>query len=210
MATLAGAFITTRFAYKTCSHAELGLDDWLILATMITAIPSAVVTKYGSVPNGLGQDIWTLNPQQITNVVKFFYMMAWLYFLQTALLKLSFISFYMRIFPALRIRRLLWGTFLLTALWGFAFVITSIFQCRPISYFWTNWDGMHVGSCADPNAISWSNAAMSIALDLWILAVPMWQLRSLKMHWKKKISVALMFCVGTLLVRTRYSRNSAS
>lgn len=39
---------------------------------------------------------------------------------------------------------------------------------------------------------------MSIALDLWILAIPLWQLRSLKMHWKKKVGVALMFCVGTL------------
>lgn len=39
---------------------------------------------------------------------------------------------------------------------------------------------------------------MSIALDVWMLAIPLWQLRGLKLHWKKKIGVAAMFIVGTL------------
>ena len=211
LASISGAFTVTRFVYKLLlAHLDLGLDDWLVLVTMISAVPSAVVIKFGSVPNGLGRDIWTLRPQQITNVGKFFYIMACLYFLQTALLKLSFISFYMRIFPAPGIRRLLWGTFALTAVWGTVFIITAIFQCRPISYFWTKWDGMHQGSCSNANAISWSHAAMSIALDLWILAVPLWQLRSLKMHWKKKIGVAVMFCIGTLYVFPSTSPRSSS
>ncbi|OAQ93980.1 CFEM domain-containing protein [Purpureocillium lilacinum] len=200
LASLAAVFIITRFAYKIfVTRLDLGLDDVFVLATMVSAIPSAIITKFGTVPNGLGRDIWTLTPTQITNVGKFFYIMAWLYFLQTALLKLSFVSFYMRIFPAKNVQRVLWGTFAFVTTWGLAFIITSIFQCRPVHYFWTKWDGMHKGSCADANAISWSNAAMSIALDLWILAIPLWQLRSLKMHWKKKVGVALMFCVGTFV-----------
>lgn len=199
MAAIAALFIVIRFSYKIfVARVDLGWDDWFVLASMVVATPSAIITVHGTVANGLGRDIWTLTPQQITDFGFYFYLMAWLYFTQVALVKLSLIFFYMRIFPSQGSRRLLWGTVAFTALFGFAFVVTAIFQCMPINYFWTKWDGRGGGSCANANAISWANASINIALDLWILAIPLWQLRSLKLHWKKKIGVALMFCVGTL------------
>lgn len=48
------------------------------------------------------------------------------------------------------------------------------------------------------NAIGWANAAISVALDVWMLAVPLWNLKRLNLHWKKKVGVAAMFVVGTL------------
>jgi hypothetical protein len=44
----------------------------------------------------------------------------------------------------------------------------------------------------------WANAASSIVLDLWMLVLPLSQLRVLQLHWKKKVGVALMFSVGVL------------
>ncbi|ROT43748.1 CFEM domain-containing protein [Sodiomyces alkalinus F11] len=200
MAVTAAIFLVIRFVYKIfMAHVELGMDDWIILAAAISMIPSAVITVHGSAANGLGRDIWTLEPEQITKVLMYFYCMAFLYFAQVALVKLSIISFFMRIFPARETQRLLWGTFIFTTVYGAAFVLTAIFQCWPVHYFWTKWDGLHEGSCASANAISWSNAAINIALDLWMLAVPLWQVRSLQLHWKKKIGVALMFVVGTFV-----------
>lgn len=199
MFTLAGVFVIIRFAYKIfITSVGLGIDDWFVLATTIVAVPSAIITVYGTTANGLGKDIWTLTASEITKVLQFFYIMASLYFAQCTLVKLSIISFYMRIFPARDVQRLLWVTLIITSVWGVAFIFVAIFQCRPISFFWKQWDGLHQGFCADTNAITWSHAAMSIALDLWILAIPLWQLRSLKLHWKKKIGVALMFFVGTM------------
>ncbi|KAK7177895.1 CFEM domain-containing protein [Paraphaeosphaeria sporulosa] len=98
--------------------------------------------------------------------------MAALYFTQTALLKL---------------------------LWGIAFVLAAILQCQPVHYFWEHWDGLHEGHCVDINAFTTTHAAISIALDFWILEIPLWQLWGLKMHWKKKLGVGLMFCVGTFV-----------
>lgn len=50
----------------------------------------------------------------------------------------------------------------------------------------------------DINALGWANAGISIALDIWMLALPMTQLVNLNLHWKKKLSVAAMFGVGAL------------
>ncbi|KAL2759355.1 hypothetical protein ACRALDRAFT_1074319 [Sodiomyces alcalophilus JCM 7366] len=200
MIVVATVFLLIRFGYKLfIGRLELGMDDWIILAASITMIPSAVITVHGSAANGLGRDIWTLTPDQITNVLMYFYCMAFLYFAQVAMVKLSIIAFFMRIFPSRNLQRILWATFIFTALYGVAFVLTAIFQCRPVRYFWTKWDGLHEGYCASANAISWSNAAINIALDFWLLAVPLWQVRSLQLHWKKKVGVALMFVVGTFV-----------
>lgn len=121
------------------------------------------------------------------------------YFLNLAVLKLTLLLFYLRIFPSQKLRWLLWGTVAFDVLFGASFVIAVLAQCTPIDFFWFRWDGEHQGHCVNINAIGWSNAAISIALDLWMLALPLSQLRALRLHWKKKVAVALMFVVGTFV-----------
>jgi hypothetical protein len=178
---------------------EISWDDWAVLATIIISIPSAIVTVYGTVEHGLGQHIWALRPEEITTMLKYFYVMAALYFTQTALLKLCLVFFYIRVFPTASVQRLLWGTVIFVGAWGFTFVLAGIFQCQPIHFFWQHWDGLHEGHCVNINAITNTHAAISIALDIWILGIPLWQLQLLKMHWKKKVGVGLMFGVGTFV-----------
>jgi hypothetical protein len=210
MLSIASVFVIIRFAFKIMySKLDIGLDDWAVLATLLTAIPSAIVTVYGTVRHGLGQDIWTLQPDEITKMLRYFYVMASLYFTQVTLLKLTLVFFYVRVFPAKGVQRLLWGTVVFVVCWGVTYVILAIWQCKPLSFFWTHWDGLHEGRCLDINAITASNAGISIALDLWILGIPLWQLWGLKMHCKKKVGVAVMFCVGTFVTVVSILRLSA-
>ncbi|KAL5385174.1 hypothetical protein DPSP01_004983 [Paraphaeosphaeria sporulosa] len=200
MFSISAGFVVVRIAFKVLvSRVDIGMDDWTVVATTIISIPSAIVTVYGTVANGLGQHIWTLKPNEITSMLKYFYVMAILYFTQTALLKLCLVFFYIRVFPTQGVQRLLWATVIFVVVWGMAFVLAGIFQCTPVHYFWNKWDGLHQGHCVDINAITVTHAAISISLDVWILAIPMWQLRGLRMHWKKKVGVGLMFCVGTFV-----------
>lgn len=157
------------------------------------------MNAYGLAPNGMGRDVWTLKPDQITSFGYYFYFVEVLYFFQVACLKLSLLCFYLRIFPEKRVQRLLWGTLILDVLFGIAYIFVGIFQCAPVSHFWTKWDGEHPGSCLDINAIGWSNAGISIVLDAWMLAIPLWQLKGLRMSLKKKLGVAAMLCVGTFV-----------
>lgn len=196
---LSGVFVLMRLVSKLfVMKTDLGLDDWAVLVTVLVGIPSTVINVHAVSPNGLGKDIWTLRDDQITNFGKWFYILEILYFTQVSLVKLSLLFFYMRIFPGRSIRRLLWGTVVFNCLFGLSFSLVAIFQCQPIAFYWTKWDGLQQGTCFDINATGWSNAAISIALDIWMLAIPLWQLRALKLHWKKKIGVAAMFIVGTL------------
>jgi hypothetical protein len=197
---ISSAVVALRIGYKLLATRSLASDDYVVLLLLMISIPSIAVTHYGTVPNGIGRDVWTLTPTQITHFLYFFYVMAILYFAQVMLIKICLLLFYLRIFPARPVRRLLWGTVGFSVFFGVFFVILAIFQCTPISFFWEQWDHEHEGKCLNSNAIAWANAGISIALDIWMLAIPLAQLKTLNLHWKKKIGVALMFCVGTLYV----------
>jgi hypothetical protein len=199
MITLAWTFVLTRLAFKFFDNLPIELDDWAILATVIVGTATTAVTIGGTIEHGLGKDLWTLAPQEITTMLRYFEVVAVLYFATLTLLKLSIIFFYIKIFSTPGAQRLLWATAAFTFVWGAMYVILAIFQCQPISYFWNQWDGMHEGRCLNINAITSSNAGFSIALDFWSLGIPLWQLRGLKMHWKKKVGVVLMFGVGTFV-----------
>ncbi|KAH6638431.1 hypothetical protein C7974DRAFT_160532 [Boeremia exigua] len=191
----------TRLTYKAIySMAELGWDDYTIILTLFAGVPSVVLIDRASLPAGLGKDTWTLPFATITEFVRVLYVLEILYFFHITLLKLTLLLFFLRIFPRTIIRNLLKGTIVFTILWGLTFVIVAIFQCRPISHYWTNWDKEHNdGHCINVNALAWSNAIISIVLDFWMLFLPLYEVFNLQLSWRKKISVAVMFLVGTFV-----------
>jgi hypothetical protein len=195
---ITAGIVVLRFASKFVTGSSFWLDDYCIGITLVAGIPNTVLNVHGLTSNGLGRDIWTVTFNQITDFGRIFYVVEILYFSEVVLLKLSLLFFYLRVFPGTRLRQLLWGTVIFDIFYGIVFVFAGIFQCWPVAYYWKKWDGEHSGRCIDGNALAWANAAVSIALDLWMIGLPMSQVVKLKLHWKKKVGVGLMFVVGTL------------
>ncbi|KAI8940453.1 hypothetical protein NX059_004139 [Plenodomus lindquistii] len=190
----------TRIIYKAVYPiGDFGWDDYSVIVALIAGVPSVIIVDRGIVPNGLGRDIHTVPFDHVTNFVRYLYALEVLYFLQVVLLKLTLLLFFLRIFPRPFIRRLLCGTIAFNILYGLVFVLVAIFQCQPISFYWTSWDQEGHGKCVNINALAWSNAIISIALDLWMLGIPLYEVFHLQLSWRKKISVAFMFCVGTFV-----------
>lgn len=215
LGVIAGFIVVLRIGSKIGLRLGLASDDYAILVTLACGIPSSVMNVRGTGGNGEGKDIWTLPFDMITRFGVYFYTLEILYFAQVMLLKMTLLFFYLQIFPG-PARKLLWGTVVVNGIFGVSFMLLATFQCTPISFFWDGWDGEHKGkwyvitsltpcdllanrkNSLNSNAIGWANAAISIALDLWMIAIPMWQVRNLNLHWKKKVGVAIMLLVGTL------------
>jgi hypothetical protein len=179
---------------------QLGKDDYAVLAAVIIGIPTEVIIDRGVLPNGLGRDVWTIPFEHIQNFARWMYILKILYFVLIAVVKLALLFFYLRIFPKRLTRKLLWATIAFTTLYGISYTITAIFQCSPISYSWLQYAdaGASSGKCIDINLLSWTNGIVSIVTDIWMLALPLYEVFRLQLSWRRKISVALMFCVGTL------------
>jgi hypothetical protein len=127
-----------RLFYKvfTAGFEELGYDDYAVLAATIMGVPTVVIIDRGIVPNGLAQDVWTVPFDTITNFVRWLFVLESLYFLLIAMVKLTLLFFFLRIFPKPIIRKLLWATIIVDVLYGVVFSVLSIFQCQPISFYW--------------------------------------------------------------------------
>lgn len=115
-----------------------------------------------------------------------------------ALTQISFLAFYLRIFPSQTFHRIAYVLMGLSACFGISNAFVMIFQCTPVSFFWFGWAGEMKGACIDISSYSWYKAAMQIAMDMSILSLPIWPLVHLSLKLKKKIQIVLMFCTGFL------------
>ncbi|KAK2065203.1 hypothetical protein LY76DRAFT_499850, partial [Colletotrichum caudatum] len=196
---LSTSVVAARLAYNFFASTEFGLDDLFTFLAYLAVVPSFVINLVGLVPAGIGKDLWTLTPGQIENFGFWFYLLEPMYFVQLGLVKMALLCFYMRVFDRTVIRKTLWGTVAFNAINTVVFTIVAIFQCTPISYYWTKWSGETQGSCIDINGLAWAFAIIGIVLDVWMLYLSLSMIRTLFLYWWKKLAVALMFCVGALV-----------
>ncbi|KAL2128225.1 hypothetical protein VTI74DRAFT_9469 [Chaetomium olivicolor] len=117
----------------------------------------------------------------------------------------SILLFYLRVFSPKAddiFRRLLIGSMVLNSVGSFAFIMAIIFQCRPLPYFWLEWEALHDGYCGNYNITVWVAATAGIVFDIWMLALPLSQLMALSLPWRKKLVGGLMFFsgVGVMIV----------
>ncbi|KAK5993882.1 Satratoxin biosynthesis SC1 cluster 4-like protein [Cladobotryum mycophilum] len=199
---LAVIFALARLIFKqffSCSQ-MVGPDDIIIVGAVMLGAPGIIVNQHGLIGNGLGKDVWTLPFAQLPDFAMYFYIMEIIYITEISLIKLSLSVFYLYVFPGGRIRRLLIGTAIFNVCFGIAFVITGVFQCTPVSFYWTQYlDNAPHGKCIDLNTFAWAHAAAGVAIDVWMIALPISQIRRLDLHWKKKIGVTFMFLIGTFV-----------
>ncbi len=119
-----------------------------------------------------------------------------MYALARALTRACIILFYMRIFTTPEARPRIIATLVISIAISITFTIGVAFQCTPVSYFWTRWDGEHLGGCINSFDFTWAGWMIGIAYDFWIIYVPMPLVARLNLSIKKKILVLIMFATG--------------
>ncbi|KAM3550434.1 hypothetical protein ARSEF4850_008348 [Beauveria asiatica] len=202
LGVVAVCLVLVRLAFKQfwSSRRALGPDDKIILLTVVLRISGTVLNVKGLADHGLGKDVWTMSVGELSTFVMWLYIMEVLYLAELSLLKLSLSAFYLCVFPGIAIRRLLWGVCITNVLFGLVFVTVAIFQCSPIHYWWTQYgEKPGEGHCININAMGWSNATISVLIDILMIAIPLSQIPKLQLHWRKRIGVVIMFLTGAFV-----------
>ncbi|KAG5931167.1 hypothetical protein E4U53_001930 [Claviceps sorghi] len=194
--------IISRLSFKRffSTTRRLGCEDWTILGATVTALTSSMTQTFFLVPSGLGRDIWTLDIPHLVRFGLFFYIMEIMYLVLITLVKICLSLFYLNVFPGRGIRKLLWITVGFHVAFGLAFILKTVFQCSPVEYSWTRYDGNPAtrGRCINIHVSGWANAVLGVLADIWLIALPLTQLQKLQLHWKKKVGAAIMFMTGGL------------
>ncbi|BCS21922.1 CFEM domain-containing protein [Aspergillus puulaauensis] len=194
---LSSLAVTLRIAGRLIGS-KLGLDDAVAALSLAHAI---AITAIGLLFKrlGLGHDIWFLPFDHITQILHLFFSVEILYMQSVTLTKISMLLLFLRLFPDQAFRLATKLVLAFTTAWGIAMLITKALSCRPLSYFWTRWDGEHEGVCIDHEQLIWAHASINILLDLVIISLPMPTLLSMNLSWRKKLAICVMFAVGIVV-----------
>lgn len=111
--------------------------------------------------------------------------------------KLSILLTFLRIFPQKWFRFTIFGSLAFVTIEGLVLLLLVVFRCLPIQ---SAWDPSVAGHCINPSKFTYTAAGFSIFEDLFILVLPIPCLQSLNITTVKKISLILMFSIGSLFV----------
>ncbi|KAH9905668.1 hypothetical protein F4778DRAFT_802119 [Xylariomycetidae sp. FL2044] len=181
---LTGIIVVMRLLTRMLMDLPLWWDDW------------ANFVKNG----GWGTDIWAVPADNIEDQLIGYYALAVVYVVARLLIRISIILFYIRVFRASHSEYLIWGTFYVSLLVTVPLVLTAIFECTPVSYFWTRWDGQADGYCVNQKALLWAGWTTLLVYDLWIMGVPMRAVARLQLSKRKKTLVGIMFSTGLVVI----------
>jgi hypothetical protein len=173
-------------------------DDWVTLLALGTHISLIVILIAGATAHGLGRDIWTVPIRSLSTFGIYVYTLELLYRVEVTLLRIAIVLFYLSVFRGKTVRRLLWATLMFIMAFGFVTVAITVFQCTPISSSWTRYLGVPAHYCMNKLAASVAVNVILIFEDLWMISIPLFQVRIIKMRWTKKAGVIIMFLTGVL------------
>ncbi|PKY08322.1 FAD/NAD(P)-binding domain-containing protein [Aspergillus campestris IBT 28561] len=189
------AYVLRIIARLRCCGGVFGWDDITMSITMVFVIPlSALSVVLADL--GLGRDMWTIPLENITKILYVYFWDELLYLSVIPLTKISICCFYLRIFPERRFRTLTYVVIGLNVAYWITFVLISVFQCEPLPGAWHHWDGEKNYHCNNINAQGWSAALINMALDIFVMVLPLRQLYGLNLSWRKKAYVMCMFSLG--------------
>ena len=189
--------IAIRLTTQWKRESRLGVDDCVIAISGIASIPTLVIA-FRTTNLGVGKDIWFVYPNA-TEILKLWYVGEITYLPVVAITRLSIYMFYLRIFSAnTTFRRWVYVLIVLNGTAAVLFFFLCLFQCQPISYAWTLWDGQHQGKCMNVRALGVASGFVNVVFDFVTLVLPMPILVNLNMRIGRKIQVIAMFCVGAL------------
>ena len=129
------------------------------------------------------------------------------YLVIVSITKTSILLFYFRLFGTpgthLVFRKLLHITQALVVLWFVASVIPGTFRCHQIDDMWnpiivSSPDERHY--CISNSAYYISTSAFNVALDIWILVLPLSIVWILQLSGRRKVGLSAIFLLGSLYV----------
>ncbi|KAI1174937.1 hypothetical protein F4777DRAFT_552477 [Nemania sp. FL0916] len=197
---LSAVAVLLRIIARLYERVPVWWDDFIIAIAFLGSVAFTAIALAVK-PHGLGTDIWAVPFDDITVSLKALYTLFVLYLTSRDFVRLSILLFYHRIFGHVPLAcQLIRFTCVLIIACCIAFDFAIIFGCTPLELFWTGWDGQHEGHCISLNGIVWAGAFIVIAIDIWIILIPLPFIVRLNFSRRKRILASVMFAFGLFVV----------
>ncbi|KAF2828231.1 hypothetical protein CC86DRAFT_289689, partial [Ophiobolus disseminans] len=143
----------------------------------------------------LGFSAMNLSPEQMASSLKLILAVIVVYKMTMTLIKISILMIYLRLAVNQTFERLCKVTMGLLVAWQVIVIIVVPTQCTPLRKLW-DFTGTVQGHCINANAFYHTTSAFHIAMDLWILVLPLKLILRIPRPPREKIALFIIFGLG--------------
>ncbi|KAI8965299.1 hypothetical protein F5Y11DRAFT_313576 [Daldinia sp. FL1419] len=196
-------------------YTSLGVEDWLILASVILTLGMGLMMIIGSALGGLAQPTpqgtgpkgyltATNDAEIITEKIFWAFDLVQCFAFGTA--KLSVLFFYRRIFCGNVFHILSMAMIIIVVIWTFGFFLAILFRCG--TQFWALWAPLKflLANCYASTPMFQAFSISDVITDLLILAMPVYWVSRLRMTLRRKLAVCAVFLLGMVAVAAGAAR----
>ncbi|KAL4737914.1 hypothetical protein BDV11DRAFT_171512 [Aspergillus similis] len=197
MAILCTLVCSLRLYMRRFVVKSFGLNDYLVIVALILcngfSALSYTITYYGL---GVHQED-VIERGDLVVWLKIYYAALCSYLIVAAAVKLSLVTFIMRIFPQPYVQRVGYGIILFIAAFTISGELTLALQCKPVRAFWDK--TILTAKCFSSDtlfAITMYQGVLMFICDVVIIVLPMPAIWKLQMAIKKRLLVLFLFSFG--------------
>ncbi|KAF2677194.1 hypothetical protein K458DRAFT_481444 [Lentithecium fluviatile CBS 122367] len=187
---------------------EPGWDDFfVVLAGCLNTAATTLVLV--SINYGLGQHYLYIGASNMVKYQQVFYAENAIYITETAIIKISLLLQYLRIFKAGTMRWICISLLCIISLWGVTYATLAWLPCWPVRAFWNRLE-MPDAKCwgfgfADLNSfisLFESHTALNMVFDFTVFMTPMVLFSKPNLRMKNAFAMAGIFVTGAVVVFT--------
>ncbi|KAH7120726.1 hypothetical protein EDB81DRAFT_914525 [Dactylonectria macrodidyma] len=185
--SIATVLLVCRLASRKLTNVALWWDDYFAVISWVRATEMGLGHMKKDVPQPV---------ERVEEYARFgLFMAEFLYAMSLGFSKLAILGFYWRLFSVSNIRL---GIYILqgsTVIWLTIRTFMTIFHCIPVEAYWNH--NIKDAVCKiDPAKFMFGTTLVHLMLEVAVLSLPVYQVKSLKLRLGQKIAVVAMFMFG--------------
>ncbi|KAG5660127.1 hypothetical protein KAF25_003649 [Fusarium avenaceum] len=200
---LSFVFVVLRVVTRLFIKTSWGADDTWAVMSFLTMVPTTAFVLF-AIDCGFGSlaAIYREGNQSFGRLFKSLFLWQILFISGLGAVKTSILFFYLRIFPSERFRKAVWVTIWFNIITTSTILILNFTVGRSVQLVWRGGQNLDasIKTYGVGIKIGFAHSAVNLALDIWMLILPMTQLYNLGLRRHKKIRVMSMFGMGVLLL----------
>ena len=175
-----------------------GTDDWTMLAAQVL-FSAYLIAQLGGIAHGTGQHLADLDPVDAEKALKYWYFCEIFYCCSTSVLKVSIGLFLLRVATNKIHIWIVRMVMVLAAVFGFAFFFVLVFQCWPISDWWSL--DINQKHCIKPDIVvglTYGVSGLNVIADWTLGILPAFVVKDLQMSVRQKRLVAVILSFAAI------------
>ncbi|EAU29288.1 predicted protein [Aspergillus terreus NIH2624] len=193
VAILCTALYMRRFVIKS-----FGIDDYLVMVALVF-VNGFSALAYTITYYGLGRHTWDVPNVHLVTWLKIYYAALCSYLVVAFAVKVSLVTFIMRVFPQDYVRKGGLALIGFMTLFTISGELALAFQCKPIRAFWDK--TITTATCFSTDTmfgITMYQGVVMFVCDVIIVGLPILPIWGLQMPVKRRLSVVFLFSFGIL------------